>query len=79
MTTKTDKDVGTDSIIKNADTAVRRAWIDSALAGVRAHLSLSAFVPPVTDAAGCESPLPEETEAAAPRLYLAWSNEKRSA
>jgi hypothetical protein len=74
-----------ETIIKNVDTRVRRAWIESALDSVRAHLSASAFMPSTIESLGHEASTqdirrPAEVAAEAParpRLYLAWSAGQR--
>jgi len=55
-----------DTKITNETTIWRRAWVDSALEGVRSRLRDN----------GVEAPKPEARAAARPKLYLAWSDRK---
>lgn len=71
-----------ESMFKNENTRARRAWIESAIASVRAHLEVSTFSAPPVDALGHESveAPPEATGVditARPRLYVAWSDGQR--
>lgn len=77
----------TKSIITNADTLARRAWVDAALSKVRAHLDVSAFAPSTLESLGHDEPvlpelLPAQSEPRAERrkhgtLYVAWSEGER--
>jgi hypothetical protein len=72
-----------DSLIKNEDTLVRRAWIESAVEGVRArvetsmsHAEVDALVREElpADVAACTD---EADEADGPQLYVAWDADER--
>jgi len=71
-----------EEFFRNEDTLVRRAWIESALDGVRASLSSSfnalEFGEPASTPAASELQPTAETKVAAvgknrPALYVAWS------
>lgn len=59
--------------ITNEDTLVRRAWIESAIEGVRARVD--ATLPPAEAGnLGTEEPAADHDE---PHLYLAWDADER--
>jgi hypothetical protein len=67
-----------EALITNEETLVRRAWIESALEGVRSHID--APLPPA-EAGNLGRNADEEREARAeserPHLYMAWSSRER--
>jgi len=56
-----------DTKITNETTIWRRAWVDSALAGVRSRLN---------DSAETKKPEQKLESPARPKMYLAWSSRK---
>ena len=71
-----------EDLFRNQDTLLRRAWIESALRGVRASLSGGADAPEFGERASCDAPVASETNGAIrpggaaakrPALYVAWS------
>jgi hypothetical protein len=79
----------TTSIIKNADTLARRAWVDSALSSARSQLNVAISTHSTVESAGHEPATQELLMAAAEthvdhiagrkhaRLYVAWSHGER--
>jgi hypothetical protein len=73
-------------LIRNEDTLLRRAWIESALQGVRSSLASRTAAPEYGERASTDAPAPEETNSVArfsgaaskrPALYVAWSAGRR--
>lgn len=71
-----------EDIFRNEETLLRRAWIESALRGVRASLACAADAPEFGERAGFDGSVAGETNAAVksasaaakrPALYVAWS------
>lgn len=71
-----------EQLFRNEDTLLRRAWIESAIQGVRSSLSGGADAPefgerPGTDGAAAgetsRTGKPNSTAAKRPALYVAWS------
>ena len=81
------KNNNSDSLFSNQDTIVRRAWINSALEGVRSRLGVgleSDAVAGNIDANGDASvpaasgqPVDAASGAGQPGLYVAWSSQER--
>jgi hypothetical protein len=73
-------DKNNEKSFSNEDTLVRRAWIDSALEGVRAQidapLPAAETAAYVVEGAGMH-PEQSEAEEERPGLYLAWSADER--
>ena len=67
-----------EALITNEDTLVRRAWIESALEGVRSHIDAPLFP---AEAGDLDWSADEECEPTAeserPHLYMAWSSRER--
>jgi hypothetical protein len=74
------------NLFRNKDTLLRRAWIESALQGVRASLESGAHAPEFGERASTDAPAPDKTNSAIsssgaasrrPALYVAWSAGRR--
>ena len=62
-----------DDLITNADTLVRRAWIESAIECVRTRMESPLPVAEVGDIASSVSSLEDRSESAENHLTLVWS------
>jgi len=71
---------------RNKDTVLRRAWIESAIRGVRASLASGNDAPEFGERASFDLPAASETNCAIrsggaaakrPALYVAWSADRR--
>lgn len=70
-----------DERIKNEDTLVRRAWVDSAIEGARSHKDV---IPPAeagglfySETVEFRAAAGEEAEETGPHLVLAWDADQR--
>lgn len=66
-----------DDLITNADTLVRRAWIESAIESVRTSIESPLPVAEVGDIASSVSGLDDRSEATGSHLTLVWSADER--
>ena len=73
-------------LIRNEDTLLRRAWIESAIQGVRSSLASRSAAPEYGERAITDAPAPDETNRSPsysgaasrrPALYVAWSAGRR--
>jgi len=75
-----------EDLFHNQDTLLRRAWIESAIRGVRASLASCLDAPEFGERVGIDAPVAAEPNSAArpggaaakrPALYVAWSAGRR--
>jgi len=73
-------------LIRNEDTLLRRAWIESALQGVRSSLASRSAAPEYGEPASAAAPVADQTNRGSdfsgtasrrPALYVAWSAGRR--
>ena len=66
-----------DDLITNADTLVRRAWIESAIECVRTRMESPLPVAEVSDIANSVGSLDDRSDATGSHLTLVWSADER--
>ena len=66
-----------DDLITNAETLVRRAWVESAIECVRTRIESPLPVAEVSDIGGSVSGIEDRSEATGSHLTLVWSAGER--